>query len=137
MSLGTESLAGPHPRSLTFYSTHPRLMTPLEIWHHQSARLLPGPCTHPSPPIYMSPLPLTSQPGTLLHPPPANLNCAHPSQASPRSSLSHQLSLAVQPTLPPFPKCLWCFSVTLILGLCCTESNSGTQIIICSLQAND
>lgn len=124
-SLGTEYLAVPQLSRLTVHSTSPGL-TPPEFWHHKRARLIPGPGTCPRP-LCMLVLPVTSQPGMALGPPPANLNCAYPSQANSRFSLCHKTFLG-RLSHTPFPfQNVWYFSVTLILGLCYTESNLGTQ----------
>lgn len=125
-SLGTKCLAVPQLSRLTFHSKSLRL-TPPELWHHKKARLLPGPCTCPRPLCLHASAPCDFSAWDALGLSPANLNCAYPSQANFRSSLCHKAFLG-RLSYTPFPfQNVWYFSVTLILGLCYTKANLGTQ----------
>lgn len=123
MSLGAGCLAGPHLANLTLYPFLPRL-TPPETWHPKVL----GPCTCPSLTGCMPLLPETAQTGMPSQLLPANLNCAHPSQANSRLFVCHKNFLGCLAHIPTLSsRGLWYFSLIPILGLCYTESNSGTQ----------
>ena len=121
--LGAGCMAGPHLANLTFSPILSRL-TPPETWHPK----VPGPSTCPSLPGCL-PVPWHCLAWDAFTAASCKSKlCPPPSQANSGSFLCYKNVLGCLAHIPTLSsKGLWYFSLTLILGLCNTESNSGTQ----------